>query len=286
MIDLEALTEQLNTLAGTDLFLFYLNTNNAPDDRDERTVVTVSCTRVPLSFSTDELDAESLVLTLTFDLTAYNDRVRAKALSRIQTALLGWNNFTVKQYGGTDSDGAEIITEYEVSTFLEQQAPSSPYIDNGGQTQQIIVSGNVTAQNKDSGVIIGNAVKVYLDGVRLLKSTRAAAMQAGTDTRIPLSGGRLRLECDVVSRVSTIQLTCIYTGKDIENTFLQIAEGVDNAENYEFTYKVVYSDDLEIERKVKLLGVNVEDKAGVFINYTLTLQTVSYDEVVGEVEVS
>jgi hypothetical protein len=279
MIDLQALTNAINENLGTDLFIAYLHTNNAADEREKRTIVTVKATRVPFGLTTKELDAESLSLTLTFDLPADKISTRDRALERIKEELLGWRSFDVKQPG--EEEGEEIV--YEVTTFFEQQSPDNPYLDNGGQTQQIVVSGTALVKNVTSGALVGNSVKVYLDKQPLVKTARTAAGQFGFDTRIPLSTGSITPEIDAISKTNTITISGIYTGQDIEKTIIRIADGVfdcpDNPDdsidpNETYAYNVVYNSDLSFTSNVKITSAVVRDQIGAFLQYEVTLQVV------------
>lgn len=262
MIDLQYLATAINRIVGTNDFAVYLNTNGAPEESG-KTPVTLAATRVPFGFTTAEIDAESLSVTLTFDLTAKEPAKRDKALFAIKNTLLGWRSFLVRQPEG-DS--------YNVECFLEQQAPSSPYLDSGGITQQIVVSGNVLIKNTGCGAVVGNNVGVYIDDVKLLKAQRGGSMQGAAENNLPLSEGGTLPQNQIVSRTHTTQLTCIYTGKAIEKEFLKIAEGCAQDVNKVHTYRVEYPG-FVVSAPIKIQAVSVTDGAGVFLQYTLTLQT-------------
>lgn len=267
MIRLDFLASAFNELLGYDKYCVYLNSNAFPDDIGDRTVVTMSALRVPFWFSTDEIDAESMTITLTFDLPcdAYGEDVviRDGALARIQTILLGHRCFNVLQPSAT----------YVVNSYLEQQPPGPPYVDGGRITQQIVISGNILVQNSSCGAVVGNDVKVYINGTRLLKVNRASNTQIGTDNNIPLSEETTLPEVFAISRTNTKTLTFLYTGKTIENEFLKIAEGVSFDVNKEYTYKVVYPT-FSVEVPFKIVGVSSEDSAGVWLKYALTIQAI------------
>lgn len=262
MIDLQYLATVINRIVGANDFAVYLNTNVAPAG-DGRTVVTLAATRTPFGFTTEEIDAESLSVTLTFDLSASNISLRDRALFVIKNTLLGWQSFTVVQPEGDT---------YAVESFLEQQAPANPYVDSGGITQQIVVSGTILIKNAECGAVVGNNVGIYLDDVKLLKAQRGGGMQSASENNLPLSQGGTLPQNRIVSRTHTTQLTCIYTGKPIEKEFLKIAEGCVQEVNRIYTYRVEYPD-LTIVVPVKIQAVSITDGAGVFLQYTLTLQT-------------
>lgn len=81
MIDLQYLATAINRIVGANDFAVFLNTNVAPGE-DGRTAVTLSATRVPFGFTTEEIDAESLNITLTFDLSASNVSARDQGAFR------------------------------------------------------------------------------------------------------------------------------------------------------------------------------------------------------------
>lgn len=266
MIDLQYFASAINKSIGTNEFVVYLNTNRRPEESG-KTVVSLSATRVPFGVKSSELDAESLAVTLTFDLSA-KVIPRDKALLIIKTNLLGWQSFSIKQPDGE---------KYQAETFFEQQPPSNPYLDNGGITQQIVVSGNALIRNVTCGATVGNNIKVSIDGTELLKLTRAAALQSVSDNNIPLSEESTLPVNQVVSRVHTTQLTCIYTGKEIEKEFIKRAEGCTQDANKIYTYTVEYPD-FATSVPVKIQSATVSESVGVFLQYTLSLQTVEEAE--------
>lgn len=282
MINLEDLTVAVNELLGRDKFAVYLNSNAFPDDEEDRIVVTMSALRIPFGFSTEELDAESLTVTLTFDLPCdvYGEQsiVRDGALERIQETLLGRKEFFVNQTNGE---------QYTVNAFLEQQPPANPYADSGRITQQIVLSGKMLVQNVNCAAIVGNDVRVSigLEGAytetELLKVSRASSLDVGTDSNIPLSENSTLAETYGISRTCTKTLNFLYTGKKIEDHFLKIAEGFDHDVNAIYTYKVKYPT-FTVQSKFKLISVSSQDSAGVYLQYTLTAQIVGSALIVAE----
>lgn len=274
MIDFEDLTFAVNELLGRDKFAVYLNSNAYPDDEEDRIVVIMSALRVPFGFSTEELDAESLTVTLTFDLPcdAYGEHliVRDGALERIREALLGRKVFSVQQANGE---------RYIVNAFLEQQPPASPYADSGRITQQIVLSGKMLAQNANCAATVGNDVRVSIGltgkyaETELLKVSRASALNVGTDSNIPLSEDNTLAETYGISRTGTKTLDFLYTGKAIEDNFLKIAEGVAHDVNAIYTYKAEYRN-FTVKSNFKLVSVSSQDSAGVYLQYTLNVQIV------------
>ena len=273
MINLEDLTVAVNEVLGRDKFVVYLNSNAFPDDEEDRIVVTMSALRVPFGFSTEELDAESLTVTLTFDLPCdvYGEQliIRDGALARIQSNLLGRKEFDVHQANGED---------YVVNAFLEQQPPANPYADNGRITQQIVLSGKMLVQNATCLAIVGNDVRVSIgsatyEQTELLKVSRASALNVGTDSNIPLSEDSTLAETHGISRTCTKTLNFLYTGKEIEDHFLEIAEGASFDVNAIYTYKAAYRN-FTVQSKFKIISVSSQDSAGVYLQYTLTAQIV------------
>lgn len=267
MIDLQYFAIAINRAIGTKDFAVYLNTNRKAEESG-KTVVTLSATRVPFGFKSDELDAESLSITLTFDLST-RITPRDKALEIIKQTLLGWHTFSIPQPDGT---------KYTAETFFEQQPPSNPYLDSGGITQQIVVSGNALVKEDSCAAIVGNNVLVAINGTTLLKVSRATSMQTGSDTNVQLSEDETLLDLAIISRTHTTELTCIYTGKEIEDTFLQIAEGIKTDENTEYTYTVTYPNFI-VTVPVKIVSAVITDSVGAFLQYRITLQTCANAEI-------
>lgn len=268
MIRLDFLAYKLNQILGIDKYAVYLNSNAFPDDLGDREVVTMTALRVPFGFSQDEFDAESLTITLTFDLPcdAYGEEVvvRDGALAHIQSKLLGHKSFDVEY-------GEEV---YVVNTYFEMQPPSNPYVDSGRITQQIIVSGSALVQSLDCGAIVGNDVKVYINGTKLLKVDHTSAMQVGADNNIPLSEEKVVPEMLAISKVCTKTVSFLYTGKAIEKQFLLYAEGVEMDINAIYNYEVHYGNGLRVQTPVKITSVSSQDSTGVFVQYTLTMQVI------------
>lgn len=283
MIDLNLLKNAIQRQLNTEIdgqagnFLVYLNTNAYPDDEVDGIVVVMNATRIPFGFSTEEFDAESVSLTLTFDLpvdfTNGTAVIRDNALAFIERNLLGHKNIPIY----TEVGGERYIADM----YLEQQPAGQPYIDSGRITQQIIVTGKVLIQNESCGAVVGNSVKVSIEGTPLLKVSRTSSLQVGMDNNLPLSEGETLTEAHGISRTATNTMTFIYTGKAIENEFLKIAEGVAHEVNKVYSVSVDYSS-FTVEKSVKIINVTTQDSAGVYLQYTLTMQTVGTAQTVEE----
>lgn len=272
MIDLHYLGTAINGMIGEDKYCVHVNTNANPSKSETRNIVTMSVARIPFAYTTEELDAESLLITLTFDLPVAQDGVdlvtKEEALNDIHKYLLGWRNIIVTQ---PDDN-------YIVTGKFEQQQPSNPYVDMGRKTQQIVVSGTAWAQNEKCKAVVGNNVVVSIgdadrEPVPLLKVSRAASTQIGSDNNLLLSENKTMPVMHGISRVCTKTLTFLYLGKEIEDEFLKIAEGAAYDLNKLYDYKVVYPN-FEISQKFKLVSVSSQDSAGVYLQYTLTVQIV------------
>lgn len=271
MINLTFLAFKINEIIGYDKYVVYLNTNSTPSDTDARSVVTMNVVRAPFAFTREELDAENMTITLTFDLpTGYGEDLQRRniALEDIQTRLLGWQSFSVEQ--PTDEGKSET---YLVSAKFEQQPTVNPYTDSGRLTQQIVVSGVAQVQNSNCSAVVGNAVKVWINGEQLLKISRVSNMQVGVDNNILLSEKKTLPEMQAISYLGTKTLTFLYLGKPIEDTFLKIAEGEQTDINETYGYKVEYPD-FTLTQKFKIIGVSSQDSAGVYLQYTLNVQIV------------
>lgn len=273
MIDLQYFANEINRVLGTKDFAVYLNTNKRPETT-EKTVVTLSAMRVPFGFTTEQLDAESVSVTLTFDLSVKSSK-RDIVLNIIKNKLLGWKSFYFSVPSEKEAAEKEATDNYVVETFFEQQPPSNPYLDNGGITQQIVVSGNALFKADSCGAIVGNNIVVKLDGNELLKVNRTVNMQTGTDNNVVLSSDSIVPEVNILSRSSTFQITCIYRGTEIDNKLLTIAEGVAYDENEPHIYEVEYRNGVSIKNKVKILSVSVSDSAVTFLQYSVNLQLIA-----------
>jgi hypothetical protein len=275
MMDLEFLASAINEILGSK-YCVYLKTNAAPSNIGSRTVVTMDVARFPYSFTTEEFDAENVTITLTFDLPAaqYGEDlvIRDTALLDIQTKLFGWRSFVVEQ---PIEEGTEA---YNITAKFELQPSTNPYVDSGRKTQQIVVSGSAQIQNVNCGAVVGNAIHVSIDGVPLLKLEHASNMQVGADNNIPLSEDKTLPEMRCISRTATKNITFLYTGKEIEKTFLRMAEGIHPDVNREYVYLIEYPD-FSIKQKIKIAGASSQSGAGIYLQYTLVVQVVE-EEVV------
>lgn len=261
MINLEDLTQAFNELLGKDKYIVYLFTNGAPYDTQGRNIVSLNVLRAPFGYTNEELDAESLSCTLTFDLPCDGDgTIRNQALAKIEDKLLGRQVFNIVQVNGET---------YVVNTFFEMQPPGQPRLD-GGIMQQIIVSGRALVQNINCKALVGNDVKIFIDDVQLLKISSTATTQIGTDANVKLSEEVTLPEVHGISRASSKVMEFLYTGKAIENEFLQRAEGVPFAENDEHVYKAVYPT-FTVSMPFKILNVDATLALGVYLQYKLTI---------------
>ena len=262
MINLEYLAYAFNEILGKDKYLVYLFTNGAPLDTQGRYVVSLNVLRVPFGYTNEELDAESLQCTLTFDLPCDNyGAVRDKALALIEEKLLGRQKYEIAQPDGS---------VYVANMFFEMQPPGTPRLD-GGLMQQILVSGRVLVQNSKCKALVGNDVKVSIDGVPLLKISNAATTQVGTDANVKLSENITLPETYAITRASAKTIELLYTGKEIEDEFLKIAEGADYDINKVYTYTAEYPS-FTVSLPFKLLSVDVSLALGVYVQYKLSIQ--------------
>lgn len=150
MIELQYLATEYNKLLGTSDFLVFMNTNKIPQETD-KTICTLVGTRLPFAIS--DADAETVNVTITCDLALKNTAVRDRRLSMIK-GILGWTSFQIKTPDGET---------YNCDSFLEQQPPLSPRIDTGDMIQQIVVTGTCLITNIQSGAVVSNRVKTFIN---------------------------------------------------------------------------------------------------------------------------
>lgn len=277
MIDLHYLASTINDILG-DKYAVYVNTNANPNKDDMRAVVTMNVGRIPFAYTTEELDAESLLITLTFDLPTAQGGIdlftKEEALNDIHSKLLGWKKIHVEQ--PTDTPG--VSDWYTVTGKFEQQPTSNPYADYGRKTQQVVVSCTAWAQNEKCAALVGNYVVISIgddekEPVTLLKISRSSSTQIGADNNLLLSEDKTMPEVHGISRACTKTLTFMYLGKEIEDEFLKIAEGAYHDVNKIYTYQVYYPT-FTLEQRFKLLSVSSQDSAGVYLQYTLQMQVI------------
>ena len=274
MIDLELLAERINEEIGFDRFIVFTNTDVYNMDIGNRDAVVMTVSRIPMGYTQEEFDAENMTITLTFDLPVdvygSDKETRDIALTIIAQKLLGRREWYIE---------TGVNKGYNVTCFFELQPATAPFLDEGRVTQQITVSGSCLVQNADCNAIVGNSIKVTINGEEVLKVARSSCTQYGADNNIPLSEDKVQVELQNISKACTKTMTFIYTGKEIEKTFLKIAEGAEvdgHNVNTIYTYTVDYGIGLKLENiHFKLLSVTVLDEPGVYLKYTLSVQTVS-----------
>lgn len=281
MMHLQYLADKINEDLGRAKYCVWLNTNSFPTD-DERPVVVMNVMRSPFSMVSDKLNVETLNITLTFDVPvgqAGDDlRIRDVALADIESVLLGWRTFEVKEPIGMDTNGKTVDRIYKVTTKFEQQPMSAPYADSGRITQQIVVSGSALVQEATCQAVLGNNIKITINGTELLRTTRAVGANIGSDNNLLLSEEKLVPEMMPISVVGTKTISFLYTGEEIEKTFLRIAEGIVEDPEAVYTYSVMYSESFSISQQVKIVGVSAQDDMGVYLQYTLNLQVIDNEE--------
>lgn len=269
MVDLSLLVDKLNEELGYDKFVVFLNTDVYNLDLGDRDAIIVNVARIPMGYTTEEFDAESIELTLTFDVPVDVDGEdlvkRDLAISIIKTKLLGKREYTI-----VDED-----THYNATCFFEQLPSGAPYLDEGRVTQQIVVKGQCLLQNANCGAVVGNSVKININGDNLLKVSRTSSTQYGSENNIPLSEDSVQVEVENISRASIKTFTFIYTGKEIEKEFIRIAEGYPENINKLYSININYGEGLATQSTVKLLSAAILDEPGVYLRYTITMQVVN-----------
>ena len=273
MIDLNEIVYALNEHLSSKDFALYLGTNAAPTD-DGRIVGSVIIGRVPYGFSTAEIDAESLNITITFDLpcgTEIDDYTRDKALFEIGAKLLAWKKIAVIT---ADEE------TYYLNTFFEMLPPGSPYVDCGRITQQYVVSGTALLQNANCGAVVGNNEVVYINGIKVLKVDKASSTVLTGDNNLPLSEGLYLPEMENIAKANNFKITCLFMGTEIDEELYGIGEGLDVDINKEYIIEVKHimadgSVKLKGARRVcKLVSVNTYSAPGVFLKYDATFQMI------------
>ena len=271
MIDLNELVYAINEYLGRDKFVLFLGTNGAPDKDENRVVGTVNIGVVPYAFSTDQIDAESLDITFTFDLpcgTVDDDFTRDIAVAEIAQKLIAWKKIQIDYVEGQ---------KYVLNTFFKMLPMGNPYVDCGRITQQLVVTGKALLQNMQCGAIVGNNENVYINEQRLTVIDKTSATSITHDSRMPLSRDGYIPEIEAIAHSNTVRLTCLYLGTEIDRKLWDIGEGFIANPNEPFTLatELVLPDGTEInggEKICKVVSVTNISSAGVFNRYEVTLQ--------------
>lgn len=276
MIDLNELVFALNEYLGRDKFVLFLGTNGAPDKDEERVVGTVNVGRVPYAFSTDQIDAESLNITFTFDLpcgTVADDSKRDLAIATIGEKLIAWKKIQLEYVDGK---------VYYLNTFFEALPMGQPYVDCGHITQQYVVAGKALIQNSECGAWLGNneRITITLDDDttgEVLVVDKASSTTISHDTAVDLSAGSYVPSINAIAYTNTVKLTCLYMGTDIDKFFWDIGEGFIADPNMIITVgmeRLLESgeEDYVGEKACKIVSVSNITSAGVFNRYEVVLQ--------------
>ena len=290
-----AINEILNDNELGVSFMVYLNTNVIPNYADSYIAVTMAARRDFMGMPSEELDVETLTVSLTFNLPADINGEdlykRDNALDIIHAHLLGEKSFFIN----TPDD-----VVYKATSLLAQEQPSDPFIDAGRTTQLIVLTGTIYVANASCKAMVGNEVDVYIgrgDGTsttanmkyeKLLHTNRALSYQTTSETFLALDNTYARASVINTSAAATKSLSFIYTGKEIEDEFLQIAEGVLRGLDKRvygieqiYTYKCVYPT-FTIICPFTIASVTFQDANGVLMQYTLNVHVgtskVQYNE--------
>lgn len=283
MIDLNELVFAINEYLGRDKFVLFLGTNGAPDKDEERVVGTVNVGRVPYAFSTDQIDAESLNITFTFDLpcgTNEDDLRRDKAIAIIGEKLLAWKKIKLDYVDGST---------YYLNTFFEALPMGQPYVDCGRITQQLVVSGKALIQNSKCGAWLGNNERIsftvperYIYDEQVLVVDKVSSTTISHDPAIKISEGSYVPSINAIAYTNTVKLTCLFMGSPIDWFFWGIGEGSVADPNQLINVEVNRDyglgdkeDSEQIVTKVcKIVSVSNITSAGVFNRYEVVLQMV------------
>ena len=272
MIQLEELVFAFNEYIGRDKFDLHLNTNGVPQ-ADDRIVGTLNVGRIPYGFSSDEIDAENLTLTFTFDMPCgdvKSNDIRDNAAITLSEKLLGWKTIYVTFPNGL---------QYRINSFLELQPVGAPYVDCGVIKQQFVYSGTALAQNLHLGAIVGNEENVFIDGSQVLKLGKTSSTQITGDNVIPLSEDKYTPELENIATATVLNISCLYTGSSIDEELYGIGEGVISNPNKVYEIKTVRENEglqrrFTITRQGKLTSVSTRSEAGVFLQYEATFQII------------
>ena len=270
MIQLEELAFAFNEHIGRGKFNIYLNTNGVPQS-DSRILGTLNVGRIPYGFTSDEINAENLTLTFTFDIpcgSAEADRTRDNAAAILAKKLLGWQRLTVTAPNGET---------YRINSFLELQPMGAPYVDCGEIKQQFVYSGTALAQNTTCGAIVGNEEAVYIDGSQVLKLSKTVSTQIAGDNKIPLSEEKYTADVESIGVATTLTISCLYIGSEIDELLYRAGEGVILNPNKIYTIETVrntLAGAIKVVQNGKLTGVTSKNASGVFLQYEATFQIV------------
>lgn len=260
MIEMQYLAAAFNRLLGTDDFAVWLHTNINPDRDGEKTTCTLLVQREP--FALGNIDAESVRVTLTFDLKIQPEpELAAARLAKIKD-ILGWQSFQIQT-----PDGA-----YNADSFLEMQQPGMPRIDTGCKIQQFTVSGTALIASATLGALVSNRVKTFINDVEVLVVSAQPSLSKGADEVFDLSDGNTMTDMQEISRANTYGFTLLYRGTETDKMFIKLIEGGESdALNTTFALRRIYPD-FEMTHTVKLESGLVTQQAGAFLLYQLNFK--------------
>lgn len=260
MIEMQFLAAAFNKMLGTDDFAVWLHTNINPDRDGDKTTCTLLVQREP--FALGNIDAESVRVTLTFDMKIQPDTdVAAARLARIKD-ILGWQSFQVQTPNGT----------YNADSFLEMQQPGFPRIDTGCKIQQFVVSGTALIASSTLGAVVCNRIKTYINDAEVLVVSAQPSLSKGADEVFDLAGTNTMTDTQEISRANTATYTLLYRGSEIDNTLMKLIEGGESdALNTTFSLRRVYPG-FEVTHTVKLDSGVITHQAGAFLMYQVNFK--------------
>lgn len=272
MIDLHYIAEQYNKMLGTNDYIVYLDTNLTPHEDDtDRTLCVMTASRNPQALG-GAIDSETLTLSFAFDIVISKKEQAAKRKAGI-TQILGWQSFQVHTPEGET---------YDVDSWLDLIAPDPARVDEGQLKQILSVGGTALVANHETGAIVSNRIKTYVDGEELTVMNYSAALTKGTDELINLSDDSFQIEPCEISQTNTADITALYTGSEIDKFFRNLIEN-GSSEHINKVYKIArsYPDGVTALKSMKLIEASNTGQAGAYFYYHLSFRNVSDGSVIG-----
>lgn len=269
VIELKYIARALNEIIGADYRV--LVNGRTTIASDNITDVCLRATRIP--FALDGIGSETLDISLEVWANANNAAIRDKVLADLN-ALIGHRSGVI----------AASDKVYNYASFFEFSKPmGSPQVDTGNWRHLLTITGTMLVSDSETGAVISNAVltKLYIGEPESSEAVQGFIPALSVKTGLSYASETLpsgnNNTADVVHNLQgcNISLTSLVLNRPLDNEILRIIQ-LCNAGftlNSNICLKKIYPT-FETTKKCRLLGGSIDEGAGAYLQYSLSLQEV------------
>ena len=276
MIDLVYIAKAINDLLGENYKV--IPNANVGVSIDGKQKVTLTATRTP--FSIKEIDSESAQIYLETLLCVDNPIQRDKGVEGLRK-ITGYKSVSIDTQDGEN---------YVIALYLDLDAPTaSPYISAGKYYQRHTLSGTALISNSKTGGLIASQVltKLTLHDAEEDKDYTAFVPVTAAETSLIFSTENAPCGSDNVfepkqsGRGRTYAINCVFLNRDFDMKLIKIFNSdFDFAINQDITLEKFFDSNLSFKTTCRIIDGKLQEQAGQFLSYSLTLQEVQSEEVV------